>query len=229
MTTETTATGPITYDDVATALGQCDPFQTNAGKLRDVIGRGSNVTIQKHLDTIRNKRIAEAQPGDAAETPKAPQDVVDSLWTAAWSAAQTKTLARLEALTAERDGLNVITKAQAADLVELSTRLDSAESAAALAAADLAKVQAEAEAATREHAAKVQELETFLRAAADEVGRVEYQAKQAAEIAIRDAQIERQAMQATIDRLTDQLGELKALRIAMSVPQEPEPETAPEA
>lgn len=139
------------------------------------------------------------------------------LWAAAWGAAQTKTLARLEALSAERDGLQATTAAQAADVSALTEQLDMLEVQAQAHAQALATAQATAQdlatAAAAQAAAQAQALTT----AKSDIARVTEAAEHAAELAVRDAKIERQTMQMTIERLTDQLSESKALHIAQAM------------
>ena len=207
------SSGPVTIDDVRAALGETSPFDSNASKIRIELKRGSNATIQKHLDTLRAQLVAAAQPPGELSVPKAPAEAIDMLWAAAWGAAQTKTLGRLEALSAERDGLLATTVAQAADVAALTEQLDTLESqahahATALAQAQAAAVEQAATAATQT-AAQAQ----ALAAVQAELARVTEASEHAAELAIRDAQIERQSLQSIIDRQSDQLGELKALRI----------------
>ena len=60
MTIETQNHGPITADDVRSALGEVDPNSTNASTLRKLLGRGSLSTIQRHLDAIRFELAAPA-------------------------------------------------------------------------------------------------------------------------------------------------------------------------
>jgi hypothetical protein len=211
-----TSTNYVGLEDVRQALldmGNVSPFNTNAGKVRDKIDRGSNGTIQKHLIFLRNQIIAAAQPQAEQSVPKPPQDAVEMLWAAAWGAAQTKTLARLESLSAERDGLRATTIAQTADLEAFTEQLDALAS----------QVQEHVSAAERVHAVEIQKTATAaaqsaaqtqaLAALQAELARVTEASDHAAELAIRDAQIERQALQSIIDRQSDQLGELKALRI----------------
>ena len=211
-----TSTNYVGLEDVRQALvdmGNVSPFNTNAGKVRDKIDRGSNGTVQKHLVFLRNQLIAAAQPQAEQSVPKPPQDAVEMLWAAAWGAAQTKTLARLESLSAERDGLQATTAAQTADLYALIEQLDTLTSqvqvhAAALEQAHSAAVEKTAAASTQA-AAQTQ----ALAAVQAELAHVTEASEHAAELAIRDAQIQRQSLQSIIDRQSDQLGELKALRI----------------
>ena len=80
------STGPVTFDDVAHALGDLDPGHTNAAKLRETLGRGSFATIQKHLDRLRASKAAQ-EPAPGSEVPSAPADVLVTLWSAAYRAA----------------------------------------------------------------------------------------------------------------------------------------------
>jgi hypothetical protein len=217
---QTTVGGPITLDDVRQALGETSALDTNASKIRTIIGRGSFATIQKHLDTLRAQRVAAAQPAAEQSIPKAPQDAVEMLWAAAWGAAQTKTLARLEALSAERDGLQATTAAQAADVSALTEQLDTLEAQAEALASAQTKADAIASelaaAAAVKSAGHAQEL-AFAQA---ETTHVKEAAAHAAELAQRDTllaqretEIKLQAHQSTIDRMTEQLADLKALHI----------------
>ena len=67
MTTENQTPAPaasrVTIDDVRTALEGTDPNQTNASKVRALLGgRGSFETIQKHLGTLRQELATAAAP-----------------------------------------------------------------------------------------------------------------------------------------------------------------------
>ena len=215
----TTGPGPVSLDDVKQALGDTAPADTNAGKLRDLIGRGSYSTIQRHLDALRAQRIAAAQPAADQSIPKPPPEATEMLWAAAWGAAQTRTLARLETLSAERDGLLAQATAQAADIGALTEQLDTLEasfqSQAAALTAGQESAQAEVQAAT--DAMERQAVEMASVTAALEAARRD--AAHAAELATRDAQIERQTMLATIDRLGQQLADSKALQIVQATTQ----------
>lgn len=212
-----TGTGPITLEDVRAALGDQDPCATNAGALRNVIGRGSNATVQKHLDAIRAELVpvAAVAPGAA---PTAPAEAVAAIWGAAYGAAQVLTLGRLEAVTAQREQLLNTVAQQAQDLSAALSSVDdmtdaatvaagNAAAAAAQHAQELAKIQGEASAAT--------EALQGTRAALE---RAQADAAHAAQLAARDAQIASQAMQSTIDRLNDQVSELKSLLIVRTTP-----------
>ena len=184
-------------------------------------------TIQKHLDALRAQRIAAAQPAAELNVPKAPAEAVEMLWAAAWGAAQTKTLARLELLSAERDGLLMQTQAQAQDIVSLTEQLDTLDASF--------QVQAEALRVAQQSAlAEMQAAKDSLQAQADELAatkaalaKAQSDSEHAAALAVRDAQIERQTMRMTIDRLTEQLSEVRALHIVQATKGQPAEFTEP--
>ena len=211
------AKGNITFEDVRIALGNTDPDETHAGKLRAIIGRGSNKTVQIHLDAIRKAR-APAMPGTQAPPPAPPKDAMEAVWTAAWLAAQAHTYGRAERLSAERDAALQIAVTRASEIAGLNEdvdalrekiTLDEASSAAATEALAKANADAaEARASEQASAAKAATHVTSLESIIERLGAI---GKHDAEIAKRDAQLAEQSMQKTIDRLTDQVGELKSL------------------
>lgn len=239
--------GNVTLDVVRAALGDADPFQTNASKLRAVIGRGSTTTVQKYLEEIRDERIAAMQPAASEAAPRPPADVVDAIWTAAWTAAQTKTLLRLEKLSAERDGLALKSEAQVSDLMAANTRIEELDAeieqartdltaAQEQAASDVQAAQAAAQANIDALTALQAEFEKFRleaahaaetaaqdKAAALAQMQVAYDklksdSDHAAELAKRDLENQRLAMQSTIDHLNNQVSEMKAMRIVAAAP-----------
>lgn len=209
------ASSRVTIDDVRTAIGDTDPNQTNASKVRALLGnRGSFETIQKHLATIRQElAIASAPPVAADQVPALPADAAQAMWVAAWSAAQVQTLRRTEQLAAERDAALLKLEAMGQDVAgyvatvdEQSGQLDQAAAAVAKVQADhlayLAKAEADKAAAADDRAQLAQELE---RSRAD-LARVQADAVHAAQI----AEAGRELLRQELTRLTDQVGELKA-------------------
>ena len=231
------ATGPVTYEDV---LPHVIPGEkTNSSKIRDILGRGSLATSQKYLDQIREER-APVLPGTQAPPPPLPKDAMEAVWSAAWSAAQAATYGRAERLSAERDAALELSATRAADVAGLTAKGDAllekisiAENEAAALAAktevDLAaaaqtaaeamealermtEVKAKTEADTAQAAAlAAAEAAKALEQMAAAKAKVEADAAHAAELATRDAQIAANAMQTTINRLSDQIGDLKGL------------------
>lgn len=99
MTIENQGHGPITADDVRFALGEVDPNSTNASTLRKLLGRGSLSTIQRHLDAIRFELAAPALQASGA-APEVPKELIQSIWSIAWTAAQAQTVGALAAAQA---------------------------------------------------------------------------------------------------------------------------------
>ncbi|ABM40250.1 DNA-binding protein [Polaromonas naphthalenivorans] len=209
MTTDAQA-GPITLADVRAALADTDPSRTNAGALRKVLGRGSYATIQKHLDAIRAER-APAPPEAPGAVPAPPAEALHAIWGAAWAQAQVMTLARMERLSAERDTALALAAAQAQDVAGLAAEID----AQAAAAQDLADSQAQALAAAQgvalEATARADRQAQELAAARAEIERITAAAAQAAALAEREATIERQTLQAALERQIDKYTDLKAV------------------
>lgn len=228
------AKGNITFEDVQIALGSTDPDATHAGKLRAILGRGSNKTVQIHLDAIRRAR-APTLPGTQAPPPSLPKDVMESIWSSAWSAAQAMTYGRTEKLSAERDAALQISTTSSAEIEALNEDVDAMREKIVLAEEHAAVLTAEAQTALESLArvnegklsAQAQTLSLAELANADaakvieqlktEKARVEADSVHAAELAVRDARIAENVMQSTIDKLNDQIVELKGLlRTAMT-------------
>jgi Plasmid replication region DNA-binding N-term len=205
--------GPVTVDDVAAACQQAGvtPSQTNAAKIRIILGRGSFATIQKHLDSLRASAIKAQEPTDTAAAPPAPVDLLTGIWSAAYNAAGHQLGGRLMAVLTERDLLREAAAATANDVAALASQVDKLE-------ADTALAQAGQEKSIAERNAAVQSLTDLQKTASDQIAELVAQAEKStlaaahqAELAERDKTIERQSLQATIDRLTDQIGEFKSL------------------
>ena len=205
----------ITIDDVRTAIEGTDPNQTNANKVRALLGgRGSFETIQKHLATLRQELATAAAPPVAADqVPALPVDAAQAMWVAAWSAAQIQTMARSEKLAAERDAallkLETMTQDVAglvATVDEQSVQLDQAANAVATIQAahlvDLDKAAADKAMAINDSTQLVKELERTRH----ELAKTQASATHAAELADSG----RVMMREELARLTDQVGELKA-------------------
>ena len=219
MTDTTQAPAPaasrITLDDVRTAIEGTHPKETNASKVRALLGnRGSYETIQKHLNTLRAELAAAAAPPVAADAvPALPADAAQAMWVAAWTAAQVQTLRRTELLASERDAALLKLETMSQDVAGLLATVDEQAGQLDQAAATVAKVQADhiadiekakvqAAAAAADRTQVVGELER----ARQELAKVQADAAHAAEIAGAGRELMRQELA----RLTDQVGELKA-------------------
>lgn len=207
---KTTTTGPITLADVKSALGDTNPGTTNAGAIRQIIGRGSFATIQKHLDAIRAARapVMSAAPG---AIPAPPADAIATIWGAAWAHAQLLTLARLEAVTAERDAAQALAAAQAQDVEALAAEVDTLTAAAEAQATEQTQALAAAQATAAEAIAQSGNQAQELVAARAEIDRVTTAAAAAALLADREAEIKVQALQAAIDRQLERYADLKSV------------------
>lgn len=208
--TTTASAAPLTFEDVVRAIGDSDPSLTNASKVRALLGgRGSFATIQKHLDTIRAQRLQAAQP-EAVPVPAAPPELLQ-LWGAAVQIATAQVRTRLDGVVLERDTLTAELKSSRGDVIALADDLES--TSARLEAATTASAKAAAEQLAAEHLA-TQERAAVLELHAAEAARLRVDleaARHLAETSRLEAQLGAQALQMTIDRLTDQIGELKSL------------------
>lgn len=208
--TKAPQTGPIALSDVQAALADTDPSTTNAGALRQIIGRGSYATIQKHLDAIRADR-APVAPSAPGAIPAAPADAIAAIWGAAWAQAQAMTLTRLERLCIERDAAQALAAAHAQDVAGLASEIDAMTAAAQSQAATQAQALEAAQAMATEAVERAEAQAQELAAARAEIERITAAAAQAATIAEREAKIERQALQTAIDRQIDRYTELKSV------------------
>lgn len=213
--TQMFAQGRVTLDDVRGAIGDTNPNETNAAKVRIALGdRGSFGTIQKHLDTLRQELATRlAPPATIGAVPPMPTDAAAAMWTAAWSAAQAVESARMLKLSADRDAalLRLDTTLQdvaglVATVDDQTTRLEQA----AMTAAELELqrvVDMQTAAADRAAAAEVAAgLAAELERARASIAEGATAAKHASEL----SEAGRVAMREELARLTDQIGELKA-------------------
>jgi len=118
----------VTLDDVRQAIGDTDPAKTSASKVRALLGRGSFETIQRHIVALRQEAIARADPEAAREgIPLAPTDVVNLIWTAAYTAARVEVLVRINRLASERDEAREWAASLGRDIETLTAGLDDAQ------------------------------------------------------------------------------------------------------
>lgn len=91
----------ITRDDVRVALADVDPNNTNSGRIREILGRGSLATIQKYLEELRAEKVPAVQ--QISEVPNAPKDLINAVWQAAYQAAQSQSFNLVATATALKD------------------------------------------------------------------------------------------------------------------------------
>ncbi len=201
----------LTREDVLAALGDTDPTRTNASAIRAILGRGGNTTIQKLLDEIRVERAAPPVALDTAAPPAAPAALIDAIWSAAWSHAQTLTFARLDSVTSERDQVTASMAVLARDHEALLADVDDLRDALAKAEEALAE-QIESEGVKLAAVGdQVQQLSAQLALAQAETAALRQQLEQAAALARRDDELKNAAHQRDREHLLDQVAELKAL------------------
>jgi len=234
----------VKFEDVVNALTkdsegndlveQINPFQTNSAKIRKIIGYGGQGTIQAHLDSIRNeinKKNMEANSYQS-EAPKAPRELVDSLWAAAWTNAQVATLSRIDQLIVERDTLKLQIDTQSNDIESLSDQVDEFEVLVTELQNDIVnnkvmveKIEADAEQnienvrteLTNENILLEKSkgaIESDLMELKHKFESVKKDALHQKELSDRDAEIVKTTMQSTIDNLNEKVSELKAMRIS---------------
>ena len=195
---ESTNLGPVSLDDVRTALGETDPNSTNSGALRRTLGRGSLSTIQKHLDSIRQELAAPALEALGA-APEVPKELLQAVWSAAWTAAQARTagaLAQAQALAAQQAQALAVARADALAGHQEADQAAQAQAAAQALAAQQADQAAQALAQQQQaQAALRQELAAVQHAQALELAR-----GQAVEATLRGE----------LDRQISQLADLRA-------------------
>ncbi len=130
MQDSTVPAGPLTAEDVRVAVEQLGgPNHTNAAKIREVLGRGSLATIQKHLQALRDAEkgpeLSEAQ----ASVPMVPEAVTEALrglWAVAWAMAEQRHAESLaHALDAVQRLSDDLAAAQA-DIESLTAEVDQA-------------------------------------------------------------------------------------------------------
>ena len=205
----------VTIDDVRTVLEGTDPNQTNASKVRVMLGnRGSFETIQKHLNTLRAELTAAAMPPVSADAvPAVPTEAAQAMWAAAWAAAQVQTLRRAEQLAGEREAVLLKLETMGQDFAGMLATVDEQAGELAQAAANVAKIQADHLADLERAQADKAATATGAGEQAAELERVRQeliQEKAAARHAAELADAGRELMRQELARLTDQIGELKA-------------------
>jgi len=148
----------ITIDDVRQALAgdsksePISPFNTNAHSIREILGRGSFGTIQKHLATIRNEttQLSNGTEQSHPEMPKPPEGIIADLWKAACLSAQTTLLERCDSLNSDRDSLREALSLSATDYNTALQEIGSLESIVEQKDADLTELKNKASAVANE-------------------------------------------------------------------------------
>lgn len=217
MTSETQNTGPVTLDDVRAAIGDTDPSTTNASKLRAALGRGSQSTIQKHLDFIRAELAAAAPSLEATAAPEVPKELTQAIWSAAWNAAQAKTAGALAQAQAQAVQQAAALATAQADTAASQQQIDdmaealASQQAQAIQLQDnsletLAGLQQEAQA----QAQQIAELRQELAQQAQQHAQAALVVQQAQELAAAKAGAIEATLRGELDRHISQLADLRA-------------------
>ncbi|APW45506.1 hypothetical protein RA876_02965 [Rhodoferax antarcticus] len=179
---------------------------TNAGALRVIIGRGSMQTIQKHLGTLRAE-LAPAAAVEPGSVPPAPVDAVQQIWAAAFNIAQSTTLHRIDMLVGLRDAALAVVQTQSQDLTAFAANIDfltdELSKADSAQLAHLVEIEKSRELEQKNANAALEQLEALQKE--------HDQLKHQAQLDERDRLTERLSQQSTIDRLVNQLSEVKSL------------------
>ena len=202
-------TGPVSFEDVRQALGEVDPASTNAGALRRTLGRGSLSTIQKHLDTLRAQAVQPAAEVDG-EAPKAPAELVQSLWAQAWAQAQALVQTALASALAKCEALAVALGIAQQDAQAAQAEADQAQ-------ADFAAVVARLDALEGQHKAAVEQIQDAhqeqvlaLRAGLSEARHEAEQAQHELAVAKARHEADLALLRGELDRQVSQLADLRA-------------------
>lgn len=215
----------VTFEDVRLAVGESDPNSTNASKIRAELGRGSFATIQKHLEILRES-LRQAENFDTTLHPPPPGDLVNALWGTAYSYASNMFHTQHERLWLQRDHLTLELAMIRQDFDSVLERVDNVEQELADACAVRDSSVAVLVDAQSDLKALQASFDQFTEKCALEASQAALAAANEVQLLQRDRTIERQSMQATVDALTGQVGELKSLlamqnRAAPAVPARP--------
>lgn len=206
---EQMTTGPVTFDDVRQALGDQDPASTNAGALRKLLGRGSLSTIQKHLDTLRTQAVQPAVEVDG-EAPKAPAELVQSLWAQAWSQAQALVQTALASALAKSEALATALGIAQQDAQAAQAEADQARDELGVVVARLDGLEGQhADAVNRMQDAH-QEQVLALRSGISEARQEAEQARHALAVAQARHAADLAVLRGELDRQVSQLADLRA-------------------
>lgn len=211
-------TGPVGFDEINAIIG--DGEIPNAGKMRALLGdRGSNTTIQKHLDAIRAARAPAAAPA-ATVAQVAPAEALAALWTAATTAVTASVYTRMESVTAERDTLKEQAQQLAQDLTAALEDSDTARAETDAARTAAAAAAAAADATTAEITRITAAAETAAAAATAEITRISTAAETAAALAARDTALATKELQAALERQIEKYTELRGMLERLTPPKQ---------
>lgn len=219
MANEVENTGRITLEDVRSLLisTSTDPRKTNSGAVRKQLGRGSMGTIQNHLSTLR----AELEPKPVAlagSIPAVPRELCELIWQAAWTASQASTSSALATALLERDTARALLSSTLEDLDSANTDGDAAllaaseaERSTVIAELSLQAARTDLEKIEAESAAAELKAQQKLCAAIINHDSLTGRLNASHELEISKYETQIATYNGIIDRLTEQLSEVKSL------------------
>lgn len=216
MEDENKTTKKVSYEQVKALIEDngIDVNSTNAKKLLDLAGHGGTGTYQKYLDIIRAEHITAIKEADSPDLPAAPAELNAALWALAYTTAQAEVAKQFTRITIDRDMLQLRTAAQAADIemyinenTLLEDKIKEFEPLLALAHKTESETANQANLNLQQHRAEINNLQ-------EEVKRIAEAAETERTTTALRYKIERETLEATIDRLNDHLSEIKSLHIA---------------
>ena len=203
--------GKVTPEEVMAIIGNDDPFKAGASAIRMAIGRGSNSTIQKIINELRQEAAENQKTGMSEKVPPASPEVFESIWTTAYNCAMSSVLVRMEKLSSERDVLIATSIAQTKDIESFSLEVDQLleKLAAAEELAEETALTVQMQAATEK--AKADQIGQELSVAKEQLSRVKAETTATVQMAAHDQALVKETLQRTIDGLTFQVAEYKGL------------------
>jgi hypothetical protein len=124
----TCPTKAVTIEEVKNAIdaisnGNC--FEINASKIRLHLGHGSNATIQKHLNTLRDNSKSALNTELLDDLPEMPIIQMQAVWTVAAAFAKKGSYERLVQLQKEKDDATQFAISTEKDLACANLEIDS--------------------------------------------------------------------------------------------------------
>lgn len=213
-------TGRLTEQEIAEAILAVagEGLKTNATAVRKHLGRGSNDTIQKVLNKMKEEARAACRIKQNDELPDMPQDEMQALWRAAATVALRGSFERLARLQTERDeALEKLTDSSA-ELNSANVQIDDmrdeiwrkseeAAQAAAVFAGDIASLKAEIQRKDDECSLKINASNESIAVLEDQLMRM----RNAMELERSKFEVERGTLERLNERQVAQLVEYKGL------------------
>jgi Plasmid replication region DNA-binding N-term len=124
----TSQTKAVTIEEVKTAIdainnGNC--FDINASRIRLHLGHGSNATVQKHLNTLRDNAKSALNTELLDDLPEMPIIQMQAVWTVAAAFAKKGSYERLIQLQKEKDEATQLAISTEKDLTSTNLEIDS--------------------------------------------------------------------------------------------------------